>query len=140
MKSFWNLTAVAFVSAALIGCGESAPPPAPPPNISLGDSSTAAEAPAGNSEPEAKKDDAEQPKSEDKPKDDGAAKTETPKANDNEVALASAAPKSDGLPRQEASSFPDRERTRSSARFTWRGPVGSGGRAPLPRPAPDHRR
>ena len=102
MKSFWNLTAVAFVSAAMIGCGESAPPPAPPPTISLGDSSTAAESPAGNTEPEAKtepeanKEEAEQPKSEDKPKNDGAAKTETPKAADNEVALAAAAPKSDG--------------------------------------------
>ena len=95
MKSFWNLTAVAFVCAAMIGCGESAPPPAPPPTISLGDSSTAAESPAGNTEPEAKKEEAEQPKSEDKPKDDGAAKTETPKVGDNEVALA-AAPKSDG--------------------------------------------
>ena len=94
MKLIWNLTASAFLGALLIGCSES-PPPAPPPTINLGESSDAAEAPAGNSEPEAKKDEAEQPKADDKPKDDGSAKTEQPKAGDNEVAVAAAA-KSDG--------------------------------------------
>lgn len=104
MKLIWNLTASAFLGALLIGCSE-APPPAPPPSISLGESSDS-EAPAGNTEPEAKKDEAEQPKgdakpadekpAEDKPKDDGSAKTDPPKAGDNEVALAPAAPKGDG--------------------------------------------
>jgi outer membrane protein assembly factor BamB len=78
MKSFWNLTAVAILGAALIGCGESAPPPSTPPAINLGDSSDSAEAPSGNAEPEAKKDDADKPK-----------------VGENEVALAPAA-KSDG--------------------------------------------
>ena len=62
MKLIWNLTALAFVGATLIGCGESASPPATPASISLGDSSDSAEAPAGNTEPEVKKDEAEQPK------------------------------------------------------------------------------
>lgn len=78
MKLTWNLTATALLSAVLIGCGESSPPPKPPPSISLGESSDSAEAPAGNTEPEAKKDDAGQPK-----------------AADNEVAVV-AIPKSDG--------------------------------------------
>lgn len=94
MKLIWNLTASAFLGAMLIGCSE-APPPTPPPSISLGESSDTPEAPAGNTEPEAKKDEAEQPKADDKPKDDGSTKTEQPKAGDNEVALA-AAPKAGG--------------------------------------------
>ncbi|GDY10458.1 MAG: serine/threonine protein kinase [Planctomycetota bacterium] len=77
MKLIWNLTASAFLGALLIGCTE-ATPPAPPPTISLGESTDSAEAPAGNTEPETKKDQAEQPK-----------------AGDNEVALA-AAPKAGG--------------------------------------------
>ena len=94
MKRIWNLTASAVLGALLIGCSE-APPPAPPPSISLGESSDSADAPAGNTEPEAKKDETEHPKADDKPKDDGSAKTEPPKAGDSEVALA-AAPKGDG--------------------------------------------
>lgn len=93
MKLFWNLTAIAFFSATLMGCGE-APKPAPAPKIDLGSSSEATEAPAGNTEPEPKKDDAEPAKSDDKPKEDGAAKDEgaanadQPKAGENEIALA----------------------------------------------------
>ena len=79
MKLIWNLTAVALLGATLIGCSESAPPPAAPPSISLGSSSDSAEAPAGNTEPEAKKDEAEQPK-----------------AGDKEVALAATPKTSDG--------------------------------------------
>src|SRR5689334_16510347 len=94
MKQIWNLTASAFLGALLIGCSE-APPPAPPPTISLGESSDSADAPAGNTEPEAKKDETEQPKADDKPKDDGSAKTEQPKSGNNEVALAST-PKAGG--------------------------------------------
>ncbi len=45
MKLIWNLTASAFLGVLLIGCSES-PPPAPPPAISLGESSDSAEAPA----------------------------------------------------------------------------------------------
>jgi len=94
MKWFWNLSALAVLGALLIGCSEPAPP-TPPPSISLGESSDTPDAPAGNTEPETKKEEAEQPKADDKPKDDGAAKTEQPKAGDNEVALA-AAPKGGG--------------------------------------------
>jgi outer membrane protein assembly factor BamB len=93
MKRFWNLTAFAFLGATLIGCGGEPPKPAPAPKIDLGSSSDSAEAPAGNTEPEAKPADGEQPKTDDKPadekpKEEGAAKDEQPKAGDNEVALA----------------------------------------------------
>ncbi len=89
MKLFWNLTALAFFSATLIGCGGDAPMPKPAPKIDLGSSSETPEAPSGNTEPEVKKEDSEPAKAdEDKPKEDGAAKAVPPKASDNEVALA----------------------------------------------------
>ena len=89
MNLFCSLTAAAFFSATLIGCGGEAPQPKPAPKIDLGSSSDAAEAPAGNAEPDAKKvDEPEQPKSEDKPKEDGEAKANPPKTGDAEVALA----------------------------------------------------
>ena len=89
MKLFWNLTALAFFSATLIGCGGDAPQSKPAPKIDLGSSSETPDAPVGNTEPEVKKEDSEPAKAdEDKPKDDGAAKAAPPQAADNEVALA----------------------------------------------------
>lgn len=109
MKLAWKLTTSAILSATLIGCAKEVPPPSPPPTIDLG-SSTDSAAPAGNSEPESKKDDAsdkdkaaseEKPKADaqkadadatkpdvDKPKEKEEAKAEQPKAGENELALA----------------------------------------------------
>lgn len=110
MKLFWNLNvmALAVVVSTMSGCGgDSSSPPASP-KIDLGASSDAA--PTGNSEPETKQEDspvtdakpgdnqpvdpkpaekadpAKEPKSEDKPKVDGEAKSDHPTATDNEVA------------------------------------------------------
>lgn len=116
MKLAWKLTTSAILSTTLIGCAKEVPPPSPPPVIDLG-SSTDSAAPAGNSEPESKKDDAsdkdkaaseEKPKAGDgkpeadaqkadadttkpdvdKPKEKEEAKAEQPKAGENELALA----------------------------------------------------
>src|SRR5262245_55111917 len=66
MKRFWNLTAFAFLSATLIGCGGEAQKPGPAPKIDLGSSSESTDAPAGNTEPT----------------------VDQPKAGENEVAVA----------------------------------------------------
>jgi outer membrane protein assembly factor BamB len=114
MKRTWNLFAFLLFTAVLIGCDNS-PPPSPPPKIDLGTSSGSdadATPPAGQNEPDTKKDssgdatfpdakpddkpmpDEAKPDASDKPKADDAQanskpRTEDkPKSDDKEVALA----------------------------------------------------
>lgn len=103
MKLTWNLTAAAFLGLALPGCSE-APKPSSTPAIDLGSSAeTTPDAPAGNTEPEIKKDETEAEKpTDDKPaattpdKPDAEAKAAQPVAGENELAVAPKAPASGG--------------------------------------------
>lgn len=80
MNLTWKLTVLAFLSASLIGCGDSSPPPSPAPSIDLGASSDTAESPTDTTAKpagETKSDDAQSQGDDKSPNKDAAAPATT---------------------------------------------------------------